>query len=467
MDPALVEVMNLKVRKNGSTAVWVYAPGRIDEGGVALDGASELTGMKLECQFRGCDSRTRITETKHPITKDLPEGYTSATDSAGNPLPTQSVAGKTLTEVTLPSCGWTTIELTEDETPRKAQTGVKATKTLLENEYLKVKLNSFGEITSIYDKDFQRELTAGTCNSFKLFKDVPNWFDAWDIDSNYELAPLELTDKATIEVVTEGALVATLRITRKIHDSLLRQEISLRQGSRQVVFNTTVDWQENHKLLKVAFLVDVHANDAIHEIQFGHIRRPNHRSRPFDASRFEVSNHKWTALTEENRGVAILNDSKYGVNVLGNSINLTLLKSALAPDMTADRGVQKFSYAFYAWNGSFANSGIVHEAYELNCPVTVTLGSTGTQSVFSLSAPNIIIETVKAAEDRSGDVIVRLYESKHTATRCILTTNLLVDKAIETSMLEEYAGDLNLDGNGITLEFRPFEVKTVRLKAAL
>ena len=267
-------------------------------------------------------------------------------------------------------------------------------------------------------------------------------------------------------MVTEGALVATLRMTRKIHDSLLQQEISLRQGSRQVVFNTTVDWQENHKLLKVAFPVDVHANDAIHEIQFGHIRRPNHRSRPFDASRFEVSNHKWTALTEEYRGVAILNDSKYGVNVLGNSINLTLLKSALAPDMTADRGVQIFSYALYAWNGSFANSGIVHEAYELNCPVTVTVGSTGTQSVFSVSAPNIIIETVKAAEDRSGDVIVRLYESKHTATRCILTTNLLVNKAIETSMLEEYAGDLNLDGNGITLEFRPFEVKTIRLKAA-
>ena len=396
---------------------------------------------------------------------DLPQGYTSAQDSVGNPLPTQAIAGKTLAEVPLPSCGWTTIELAKDEKPRKTQAGVKATKTSLENEYLKIELNSFGEIISIYDKDFQRVLTVGTCNSFKLFKDVPNWFDAWDIDSNYELAPLELIDKAALEIVTEGALVATLRMTRKIHNSLLQQDISLRQGSRQVVFNTTVDWQENHKLLKVAFPINVHANDAIHEIQFGHIRRPNHRSRPFDANRFEVSHHKWTALAEEDRGVALLNDSKYGVNVLGNSINLTLLRSPLAPDMTADRGIQVFSYAFYAWNGSFAHSGIVHEAYELNCPVTVTMGSTGTQSVFSVNAPNIIIEAVKAAEDRSGDVIVRLYESKHTATRCILTTTLFVNTAIETSMLEEYAGDLDLDGTGIPLEFRPFEVKTVRLKA--
>ncbi len=105
------------------------------------------------------------------------------------------------------------------------------------------------------------------------------------------------------------------------------QDVSLQRGSRRIDFDSEIEWQERHKLLKVAFPVGIHANEAMHEIQFGHIRRPNHASRPFDADRFEVCNQKWTALMEENRGCAVLNDCKYGVNVVGQSINLTLLKA--------------------------------------------------------------------------------------------------------------------------------------------
>ena len=212
--------------------------------------------------------------------------------------------------------------------------------------------------------------------------------------------------------------------------------------------------------------MNVHANEAIHEIQFGHIRRPNHYSRPFDADRFEVSAHKWTALVEENRGCAILDDCKYGVNVLGNSINLTLLKSALAPDMTADKGEQEFTYAFYAWNGCFATSPVVRESYELNCPVLAVSGAAGERSLFSVDAPNVVIETVKPAEDGSEDIIVRMYESKRMATRCALTTLLPVPRASQTDMLENAQEDLYCDKGKIDLEFHPFEIKTIRLYLA-
>jgi len=136
-------------------------------------------------------------------------------------------------------------------------------------------------------------------------------------------------------------------------------------------------------LLKVCFPVDIYTNEAVHEIQFGHIHRPNHRSRQFDADRFEVSNHKWTALMEENRGFAVLNDCKYGVNVLGRSINLTLLKAALAPDMNADRGIQEFTYSICFWNGPFANSSVIRDSYELNCPISVINGNGGEKSLFN------------------------------------------------------------------------------------
>jgi alpha-mannosidase len=256
-------------------------------------------------------------------------------------------------------------------------------------------------------------------------------------------------------------------VTRTLHDSTLIQEISLRRGSRRIEFKTSVDWQERHKLLKVAFPVTVHANEALHEIQFGHIARPNHRSRPFDEDRFEVANQKWTALVEAERGFAILNDCKYGVNVLHNSINLTLLKSAMAPDMEADRGLQTFTYAVRPWTGTFAESPVVMEGYELNAPVLTISGTAEPASLFSVSSPNIVIEAVKPAEDGSSDIIVRLYESKRTATVCTLETALQVDSAVETDMLEASAvNELACEDGTIDLVFRPFEIKSVRLALA-
>ena len=279
-----------------------------------------------------------------------------------------------------------------------------------------------------------------------------------------KIAPLAIDPQARVELVAEGPLVAVLRLTRKINASTLQQEISLRRGSRVVEFDTQVDWQESHKLLKVAFPVNLHANEALHEIQFGHIARPNHRSRPFDANRFEVSNHKWSALVEANHGFAILNDSKYGLNVLDNSLNLTLLKSALSPDMTADKGQQSFKYAIYAWNGSMLDSQLVENAYELNCPVTLQAGAAGEKSLFRVDQPNVIIETVKPAEDGSGDLIIRLYEALRTDTQVELTTCFALQSVQQADMLENPQATLPFEAGRIKLSFRPFEVKTLRLK---
>ncbi len=222
-----------------------------------------------------------------------------------------------------------------------------------------------------------------------------------------------------------------------------------------VEFDTQVDWQESHKLLKVAFPVNLHANEALHEIQFGHIARPNHRSRPFDANRFEVSNHKWSALVEANHGFAILNDSKYGLNVLDNSLNLTLLKSALSPDMTADKGQQSFKYAIYAWNGSMRDSQLVEHAYELNCPVTLQAGAAGEKSLFRVDQPNVIIETVKPAEDGSGDLVMRLYEALRTDTQVELTTCFALQSVQQADMLEKPQATLPFEAGRIQAQFPP------------
>ncbi|HPD15232.1 MAG TPA: glycoside hydrolase family 38 C-terminal domain-containing protein [Planctomycetota bacterium] len=401
----------------------------------------------------------------------LPKGFKGA-ESNGQGLLTQRIGGTLYAEALLPSCGWTTLAVGGASLPRVPRRGdtpptvVKATERGMENDLIRLRLNDRGEIVSLVDKATGRELAAAPMNAFRLFKDVPRWFDAWDIDSTYELAPVELPEKAAIEVVATGPLAAVLRITRKISDSAVTQEVWLRRGSRRVEFRTKIDWRERHKLLKVAFPTTLHANEAIHEVQFGHLRRPTHRSRPYDADRFEVANQKWTALAEEDRGAAVLNDCKYGVNALGGSINLTLLRSPLAPDMTADQGLQEVTYALTAWNGSFFASDLVREAYEVNVAPLVVPGGAGEGSLFQLDAPNVVIETVKPAEDGSGDLIVRLYEAKHSATRCVLRTSLPVTQALSTNLLEEGGEPLPLKAGAIALDLRPFEIKTVRLRPA-
>ncbi|MFH1421565.1 MAG: glycoside hydrolase family 38 C-terminal domain-containing protein, partial [Planctomycetota bacterium] len=388
----------------------------------------------------------------------LPAGFGGASDVNGNKLPHQVIDSKTYVEATVPSCGWTTLYPSE---PPKQSNMLKSAGNLLENDLLKVRFNNKGEIVSIIDKETGGELAAGLCNSLKMYRDVPTLSDAWDIDSMYQLTPVELKEKADIKVIEAGPLVAKLQVSRNLNNSKLIQEISLCLGSRRVDFHTIIDWQESHKLLKVNFPVNIHANEAVHDIQFGHIRRPNHYSRQFDADRFEVCNHKWTALMEENHGCALLNDCKYGVNVLHNSINLTLLKSALAPDMTADKGRQEFTYSFYSWKGSFADSRVIKESYELNCPIVTVKGKGGEVSNFSVDAPNVIIETVKPAEENLNSVVVRLYESKRTATQCTLTTSLSFVDAYQTDMLEKIKKKIAGKGNKITISFRPFEIKTI------
>jgi alpha-mannosidase len=368
-------------------------------------------------------------------------------------------------QVAVPACGWTTINKNNVHRKPVSKRGhfVKVTETSLENDLLHASFNNKGELISLVDKQTGIDMMAGAGNRFCLYKDIPARFDAWDIDSMTEALLMSTEEPVQLEIVQSTNVIGKIKVTRRIHQSTLTQLISLHNNSRRVDFETTIDWQESHKLLKVAFPVNIHANEAIHEIQFGHIRRPNHRSRPFDADRFEVCNHKWTALAEENRGVAILNDCKYGINVLGNNMNLTLLKSALAPDPVADKGIQTFTYAIYYWNGSFGDCNIVHEGYEMNCPVQVLPGSAGKASIFEIDAANIILETIKLAEDGSKDIIVRLYDAKRNFTHCTLSTPLPIIEASQTDMLERFQSALSVSKGKIELDFRPFEVKTLRL----
>lgn len=403
----------------------------------------------------------------------LPEGFAAGSVGIGQPY-----EGRTYVQVNVPALGWgsPSLALEESQEVREEReekevgaSGLSASVNHLENDYIRVQLNSSGEIVSIVDKESGSEWAAAPGNVMRMYRDHPSAFDAWEIDRLYKESPVELQSAAQITVTAAGPLFANIRVERTLHQSVLVQNIRIMKGSQRIEFHTVVDWKEKNKLLKVDFPVNVHTRESLQEIQFGYVARPNHSSRPHDRDQFEVCQHKWAALAETNRCFALLNDCKYGVSVEDNVMSLTLLRAPVYPDETSDQGIHEFTYGFLVWNGSFFASPVVQEAYELNYPVRVQAGAARRLPQFSLltvSEPNIIVETVKPAEDQSGDAVIRLYESKGTSTDCRITPNLSCERVYETDMLERVKDELTLADGEVPLRFRPFEVKTLRWIAA-
>ena len=265
-----------------------------------------------------------------------------------------------------------------------------------------------------------------------------------------------------MKLICAAGLCVSVRWQGRIGRSAIRQTISLRVGSPVLEFDTTVDWHELHRLLKVEFPVDVRAENALHEIQFGFVERPAHRSRGFDQQRFEVCNHRYTALWDNSHGCAVLNDCKYGVGVEENSIELTLLRAAAAPEMATDQGIQQFRYGFTAWNTPFADAPVVQQAAAFNDPLLTAEGQCPAFSAFSTDHSNAMIDTVKPAEDGSGELVLRIYESKKADTFFRLRSDLPVEALVPCNLLEEPIGDpLAPDA---PLHLRAFEVSSYRVK---
>lgn len=403
----------------------------------------------------------------------LPEDFEDgASYENGEPICTQKTEEGVLALVNVPSCGMVSIVPSKPETAKEGASGAATAAPvsvreedgtwILDNGIVRAVINSMGEVVSFRKGD--REFASGTMNHLALYKDIPRRYDAWDVDSNYREFPVELEQNARVEVVKDGGLRAELKVTRTISQSAFSQIIRLDAASDTLVFDTTVDWKELHRLLKVEFPVDVETLEGINEIQFGYMKRPVHRSRQYDKDRYEVCNHRYTALADESHGAAVLNDCKYGVSMDKNAIQLTLLRASASPEMRADNRVHHFVYGFMAWEGSFLESPVVQRGYELNVPMQMAEGACETRSAFGIDRDNVILDTVKLAEDGSGDFILRLYESKRADTTARVRLGIPAESAALCSMMEEEEETAAMEGNELVLHFKPFEIKTVRVK---
>jgi alpha-mannosidase len=388
----------------------------------------------------------------------------------GTPVPTQSTTdGTWVAADELPPYSVTPLSVVEAKEP-PLDANLAVTPTLLENDYLRVELNDDGDIIRIYDKANQREvLPAGAvANQFQAFEDRPLTFDAWDVDIFYD-DKMWLADPATsVRVVEAGPLRATLEIQRCVLHSEIVQRVSLAYNSPRLDFDTTVDWQERCILLKVAFPVEVLSPVATYEIQWGNVQRPTHHNTSWDWARFETCAQKWVDLSEGGYGVSLLNDCKYGHDVRDNVMRISLLRGTTLPDPQADFGQHLFTYSLLPHAGPWDETTIA-AAYALNDPLIATRGGEREFAIrhspfalISVDRPNIVIETVKQAEDGNG-IILRLYESQRRRGPVTLTIGLDLAQAWRTNLLEENQAMLEPNGNSVTLTVSPYEIVTIRL----
>lgn len=384
--------------------------------------------------------------------------------------PAQEHEGKRYVRVQIPPYGAVSLTGESREAAELSGSGasVRVTESEMENEYLRIRFDERGELTSVYDKEHEREWLSGNANRFRIYRDHPSDFDAWEIDRRYQAAEVECETAASVRVAASGPLFGMLRVEKKLGDTVIVQNIRLRAGKRMVEFDTEVLWEEKNRLLKVDFPAAVHTREMLSEIQFGYVKRPTHRSRPHDADRFEVHQHRWSALVEANGGCALLNDSKYGISAEDQVMSLTLLRAPTYPDPESDSGRHRFAYAFLVWNGDFYRSPVVKEAYAFNYPVHVRRGGwpSDTENGFvSVDRESIVIDTIKLAEDGSGDIVIRAYESKGGSVRAVFRSALLETMAIaETDALERTTwAELPKEGRKAEVRFKPFELKTLRL----
>jgi alpha-mannosidase len=375
-----------------------------------------------------------------------------------------SVDGKAYYVSGIPAKGYRVVDLA----PQKNSIIIDG--RTVETPFFSVTFNEAYEIARLYDKENKRDvLTNGEVgNRLMVYQDFSYNWDGWEMSAYHEDKGYPITAYTTVEVVDECARVG-LRLQRPHCSSTVTQTVWFYQDLRKIDFETHLDWHEQHQFLKAEFPVDVNADHASYEVQFGTVERPTHYNTSWDAMKFEVCGHKYADLSDNGYGVSLLNDCKYGHNIHDGVMKLTLLKCATYPNPVADQGAHDFTYSIYPHAGNLTSSETIRYAYNLNLPMTVVKGTNGTgdlpqnYSMISCSCENIVVETVKEAED-SEDLIVRMYEAKNMRSVCRLNFGFDVSSAALCNLMEEHDTEISVDNNSVELVLKPFEIVTLRIK---
>jgi alpha-mannosidase len=379
----------------------------------------------------------------------------------------------------LPSIGYSLFELRKKK-PAAPTTSVLVAQNSLENEFFRITVDpDSGWIKSIIDKKNNKEVLAGYGNRLQLLEDKPAQWDAWNIGwTGVEHS----TQLRSIEIGEQGPFKVSLRIKRDMlgpafkrdypaegfPSSFFTQEIILYAGSDRIDFKTDVDWWEERTMLKVVFPVAVSDTMATYEIPYGSIRRSTQNITSYDKAKKEVAAHRWADLSQKEYGVSLINNSKYGYDIKGNMMRLSLLRSPKWPDPTADRGKHSIEYALYPHAGIWQKAKTVQKGYEFNYPLIVVAADNHKgklpemKSFISVTPSNIVLATVKKAED-SDAWILQLYDAGNEFANAQVSVPFPVKKAMISNFLEQDVTPASFENNIVKVPVKKNSVVTIKV----
>jgi alpha-mannosidase len=386
-----------------------------------------------------------------------------------------------LVQASVPAMGYNTYFVRATAKPDVTHTGLKATATTLENEFVRLRLDpQTGCMTSLLDKRSNTEALAPAetdsggphdriCgNLLQAFVDKPKRWDAWNIDADFEKQRTDLDKADEVKLVESGPLRAVIRVKQHFQNSSFVQDITMYAGSPRVDVKMQADWHEKHILLKVAFPLSAHNDKATFEIPYGSIERPTTRNTPSEKAKFEVPAQRWADLSDQKHGFSLLNDSKYGYDAKGNVLRLSLLRSPTWPDPEADQGFHEFTYSLYPHPGTWKDALTIRQGYDLNYQFASTQtekhqGLFPAQHAFvQVHADNVVLTAVKRAEDDTS-LILRFYEWAGKTGNVGIQLPAGAQSASETNLMEKAIGDLSLQNGVLTVPTKPYEIKTVKV----
>ncbi|MGL5081055.1 MAG: alpha-mannosidase [Microcoleaceae cyanobacterium] len=364
--------------------------------------------------------------------------------SSGESVLSQSSQDQLLFQASdIPSVGYRVFWLCPEDSENATQKSADFTGSewVLENPFLVVQISAkTGNILQIFDRVNQQDVLANEeGNQLQFFQDQGQYWDAWNIDPNYQNYVLTEIQLQSIQWIERGDLQQRLRVIRCFRNSEFCQDYILRINSSILTIESTVDWQETHVLVKATFPLNLSAELASCEIPCGVIQRPTRPKTAAERAQWEIPAMNWVELNSGDYGVSLLNNCKYGYDIQPSQIRLTLLRGSTWPDPVADQGIHHFTYEIYPHAGSWKEANVVHQGYELNQPLRVNLlhpevvkfncnsQALDEKSFLDLQAKNLILMALKQSELNPQDWILRCYESEGKSVTLKLAGSLITE----------------------------------------
>ncbi len=404
----------------------------------------------------------------------------SVFDETGAEIPVQIVANTdgsvsaAFFAKNIPAMGYSIYRLVEGRNSTAKAGLLTGDSNMIENDYFKVKVDpKTGWVSSIFDKKNNREIFETGKAGFQLqaYQESKS-ADAWDPRFPADGGAMVMPDADEVKIVENGPVRITIMAHRKfVEKDDFKSYYSLVAGSPIIYGRLDAEWHDRNIFLKSAFNLNLDSEYATFEIPYATINRVAKPKTPAEKAKWEMSGHKWVDYTNTDKsyGVTLLSFSKYGYDVKDNVLRMTMLRAPTGPDPVADDGFHSIPYALYPHVGDWPGADAPLRGAEYNDPIIAVRADTHSgklgksRSFFSAAPHNVVISTIKQAEDGNG-FIIRLVETSGIDTKATINLPAQPKKVIETNLVEREIAKLDTPKDiKLEIPISHYEIKSIKV----